>query len=67
MKTTTKARRARVLGLSALLASVISLGASADTASAAKSKSDPEPVVVVVDADVTVGPVSASMRSGIRW
>lgn len=65
MKTMTTSRRARILGIGALLASVISLGASADTASASKNtKPDSE---VVVEADVDSGFTSTSLRAGIRW
>ncbi len=64
MKQSTKRRGAKVIALGALLASVISLGVAADTASAAKPPpADQTTIVVVVGGEVG----TTAQRSGIRW
>lgn len=64
MRQTTKRRGAKAIALGALLASVVSLGVVADTASAAKPGPDPQVTsVLVVGGEVG----TTSMRSGIRW
>jgi len=63
MKQTMKRRGAKAFALGALLASVISIGVAADTASAAEPVSE---TVVQIETTSKVGPTTA-MRSGIRW
>ncbi len=58
-----RSRRVRAAIVGTLLASVISVGAVADTASAANAKVSVDQTAVNIKVDIS----TMSLRSGIRW